>query len=560
MEAFKEISQTPFAVHFNNEEDELSKINQIVDEAVEEANKELRLIPSDLSEFLKQEKIFWEEELKKLMNSVYTEDIDILDGTQLPSPKTIRDIERIYRKLIILHNNGFKLSFKTYVYIVFFYLLTGRYEDGVELLTQLLQEYDSPLLKHYLALTYFHQGELESAVELFHQASLPASLFSIGLIYYKLENYNEAVKYLEKVPSNYPKYKDVLIVLGHSYYALGDKLKAVQYYEKYLRNSLSKDRKIIRRTADIFYEIGQYSKALHYYRQLDDLSDEVIYRMAICYYFLGLTNKAISVIANNLVHSIPEDSRPIDYFWALLEVGKYDLNLIVILIKLAVEERDERLKELVERVLEDLNEITNPELLNILAETLLSMGNYRKALMVAKKASEVAPDNAMALKLLAKSYIKLGFGEETIPIVNKLISMDEIDEEIFLYAASYLLDLDKAEKAVEILSKLEEKEMESDTLYVLLGRAYTYLGNYDKAIEYLRSAYELVEQPYKKHVVSSLAYCYYKVEDYQRSIRLYKEAISLDPSNKELYSQLAEVYKKVLDQLDPEVAVKTIAL
>jgi tetratricopeptide (TPR) repeat protein len=119
----------------------------------------------------------------------------------------------------------------------------GYSDVAVSILTSF---YDAGLLnddqKALLARAYYYENELKPAISILNHLfasgyNKPKALFTMGNIYNKSMDYEQAIYYWEKAVEGDPECSEALFNIGVGYYKLGDLNKARNYWYKVLQSN-----------------------------------------------------------------------------------------------------------------------------------------------------------------------------------------------------------------------------------------------------------------------------------------------------------------------------------
>ena len=155
-----------------------------------------------LIEFIENEKHEIEQQFLALIGKYYIEDIDVQQTISITSSKIIDKLDKLQRKLLLLSKSGVSLSPYIYNKMAFYFLIREFYNDGLELLVDNLEDVDKlDVAYNFIGLFYYRLGHLDLSTEAFQKnveikSSLSSSKYSLGIILYLNDKFEESLEYL----------------------------------------------------------------------------------------------------------------------------------------------------------------------------------------------------------------------------------------------------------------------------------------------------------------------------------------------------------------------------
>jgi Flp pilus assembly protein TadD len=146
-----------------------------------------------------------------------------------------------------------------------------------------------------------------------------------------------------------------------------------------------------------------------------------------------------------------------------------------------------------------------------------------------KQAKRVAPDNIDILELLGLAFIKQVKYNEAIEIYEKVLELDQQNQDAINNLAYSYSNLGKREKAIDLLKQGIELNPTKDSYWYHLAIQYKEQKNYEKAFSVYKEALSLIED-------SADLYYHYAVTlgeygDFQLALEKYEKALELNPSH-----------------------------
>jgi len=171
-----------------------------------------------------------------------------------------------------------------------------------------------------------------------------------------------------------------------------------------------------------------------------------------------------------------------------------------------------------------------------LAKQLHQHGKLEEAKNYFQKALEEEPDSATILRDYAILLIDL---EEYVNALNHLEKALQISEDPFshYYKGIALYKMGNLEEAEKELLSVKDALKGAMNVDADLGDLYYDMENFEKAIEYYKEAVEF--DPFDPILLNNLALSYFQNEQIDLSIETIKKAIELNPYEAEYYDNLA---------------------
>ncbi|MBN2367257.1 MAG: tetratricopeptide repeat protein [Calditrichaeota bacterium] len=279
------------------------------------------------------------------------------------------------------------------------------------------------------------------------ETNQPAFLYyQTAMDYLKNQDYALALDQMNKAISLKPEYAPFYYARGQILELQGDVYKAINSYEHALRyKSYYPD--TWKRLTKLYTKAGQYDKAAQ--------------------------------ILNYLTDSFPDSLR-------------YELDLADAYI--------DAKKPLL--ALERVNYFGNQggmsdEVLRIKGLAHFHLEDCKKALDYLERYAEKHPDNLRVLKHLGIAYIKTGDPEKGVTYLNKALSLDPNDPEIYLYRAKYFIQMKKFDTArdqyrlaFELDNTNSKVLLESSLFYMAQGDTLAAEKLLERAVRYDENCWE----------------------------------------------------------------------
>ncbi len=173
-------------------------------------------------------------------------------------------------------------------------------------------------------------------------------------------------------------------------------------------------------------------------------------------------------------------------------------------------------------------------------------GKKDKALIYAKEAVKLEPDNTWYKLLYADLLKKDGQIEKVLKIYEELIKQTPGKIEYYYELANAYLNTNNLADAILVYDKIEEQFGLNDEVVIQKQKLYLALNKPDKAIEEIQKLINL--DPSEVKYLGVLAEIYQKTNNQAKAIELFDKILILEPDNSFVMLSLSEYYKKMGDK------------
>ncbi len=175
-----------------------------------------------------------------------------------------------------------------------------------------------------------------------------------------------------------------------------------------------------------------------------------------------------------------------------------------------------------------------------LAEAASALGHEEKALIHWRKACELLPESALALRpYLALAMSRCGQLEDAKTVVDELLSAIGPRADLYELMASIHVAAEEWEEAREALAQGEGLDPESALLAFQQGWVAENLDDIKAALAYYNRAVRLDPELFEAYC--GLGWLYYEMGDYDVALVLFEQAHELQPTNPELLDHVGWV-------------------
>lgn len=377
------------------------------------------------------------------------------------------------------------------------------FEKAITLLSKAVVLKDSAYIISNLAKAYLSAGELKNAIRLFEMALEKEKnddlYYSLAIAYKKSGNIQQAIKAYKAAYDFNPKNYNVCYNLALLYKDCNDYLSAIDIANKCL--AIYPDSEEI------------YSLLSSLYEYLNDIPSAV-----------EALEKAVKI-------------NPKQYL--------YYFNLGVLYSKIGDKEKSAaNYKKVIE-----LNPVNIEAYVNLCS--MYKSTDKNNALNYILKAYSICPDEKNVLLNLAQLYRDLYKNDESIKILEKLISLDNKCHEAYSLLAVNYMDTSLYSLALENYNKAILYSNQEDLNY-LHGKstALKYLGNFEESKKILE--YVVQKNPDLVQSAVSLGMLYLKEKDFYKGMRLYSKR-SLDTNFANLFQN--KIWSENTDLIGKKVLV-----
>ncbi|AWX43582.1 hypothetical protein HME9304_00573 [Flagellimonas maritima] len=252
------------------------------------------------------------------MSNTDKERFNFNNGYALYSSNRPKDAERYLSKV----SNSTKYGSQAKYYLGYIAYEQDDYDGASERFDQITDpELLNEKLSYYQADLNFKLGNFEEAIAL-AKKQLPKSDRSevselnkiIGESYFNLEQYEEAVPYLEKYRGKRGKFNNTdYYLIGYSYYKIGDYDSAVQQFNKIIGGTNSVSQNAYYHLAECYLKLNKKSEALNAFRnasQMDfsaEIQKDAFLNYARLSYEIGNAYEPVPEVLTAYLEKYPKD-------------------------------------------------------------------------------------------------------------------------------------------------------------------------------------------------------------------------------------------------------------
>lgn len=173
-----------------------------------------------------------------------------------------------------------------------------------------------------------------------------------------------------------------------------------------------------------------------------------------------------------------------------------------------------------------------------------------KAMSVIDIALAQHPNSSDLEMKKAKLLLERNLTQEALVMINRLLSTDKSNSELYILRGSCMADSGKIDAANADFAIAVELSIgnEVEETYYTCALAFIDNGLYQDAIPYLEKSYNLNQD--NTMVIYDLAYSYDRILNFERSVNFYKLYLDLDPYSDNAWYNLGIVHNKANEYSD----------
>ena len=381
-----------------------------------------------------------------------------------------------------------------------------------------------------------------------------------GLIYKKMESWEEAIKSFNKAIEIKKDYSECIYEIGSVYLEKKDYNRSIEYLDESLKYDPQNHFAYFKK-GECLIAMRNYKEALKYFESainINSKNGKYYYYKGKCLYELKRKNdamysfdKAIQMGTQNLIES---------YYYKGLSL--YDLQIInesknslVSCLKLIYKEYNNK-KEINEDILieEEFNKESliqkvknNNKYLEIVYNSLYYLGlidftekKYNESLAHLSLSLQYNPKNDSAYYNKGLCYTSLNENDLALECYNEAIKINPKNELAHFKMGKLLYDLDKKEEAIQHF--LETFKINKSNYYSTYNMAICYmdLKKYENALEWFNQSINI-----DKHYYFSLlskGKVLYEMKKYDEAIESFKKSIQLNKGKSTGYYHIGQCY------------------
>ncbi|MBI4833499.1 MAG: tetratricopeptide repeat protein [Planctomycetes bacterium] len=415
-------------------------------------------------------------------------------------------------------------------------LVRGAYHEAVSAYEKRLQLISDDILSmHHLGIAYQRNAQTRQLLSVCEQkiAQIPDNpnhLLTMAKIYLSLDNYDDAVKILERLIKSAPENYQAYYYLSSAFEHKGELEKALNQYQYFLNSKPKLGMQDYLKSAQLYLQKGsdlevakEFKKAIEANIDGVKITPHNIESYPIlgnAYMELGLPEEAIAIYKKTLLFN-PNDSR--SYFAlgaAYLAKGLYSESM-------EAYTRAYRISSV------------SKQTSIALAQVYLSQGNYEEAISVCLKRLNIAPQDIQAYFILGKAYKNQSAYDKAIKVYEKIIELNPDNAEAYGDLGSIYSMQNLLEEAVAHLKKAVALNPQDAKSFYILGKAYKQKGLTKESSNCFQKASDLNPQ-YNQKVDAQGDF----EEEVHQTITKYKKEIEINPNDKEVCRKLGVIYNQ----------------
>lgn len=352
-----------------------------------------------------------------------------------------------------------------------------------------------------------------------------------GRFFFDDEKLSEAVAILDKSITADPENVQSVILLGYIHETKGAKKKALNVYERYLKEN-PMGYSVLVKYVDLLFTEGKYEKVIPHLEKLISIDSENLnykVRLGVLYTELGKIDEAKDIFSEIL--NVMPDSDKVLYYLASLYQHTAE---------------SEKAIDYFSRIKDDsaLFHDSNVQIAQILNNyALIEKAGEKKLVEFISKNEKKSDGLNVELNVILAGYFEAKNNySAAIQTLEKVQTSKSFNDGHEYYLAALYEKNEKFFEANKLISKMLEKNPNNAHALNFLG--YSILergGDMNKAYEYISRAVKL--RPEDGYIRDSLSWYYYKKGDFKQAYEESKRAIDLVGNDVVITKHLALIYR-----------------
>lgn len=170
-------------------------------------------------------------------------------------------------------------------------------------------------------------------------------------------------------------------------------------------------------------------------------------------------------------------------------------------------------------------------------------GDFRRAVAQAIDAQELATPDPDLLELVAKRLLSLGEKKRALEVVQRLLALPSVRVTTLADLGKMLSDSDEPEAALRLLRRAERAGLSSAALHYLIGLSEMYVGNHERALDQLETSLRM--DPLFAHAHWALVKLSRQDEGARHRDRLLAAVAQLDEGHRDLPLLLYSLFHRL---------------
>lgn len=175
-----------------------------------------------------------------------------------------------------------------------------------------------------------------------------------------------------------------------------------------------------------------------------------------------------------------------------------------------------------------------------MADAYMAIGDFTNAAYYGSQAVEIDPENRIYHIRLAEIYYRDGQLSRTVEVLEKARIRFPRDPEILFFLASTYTDTGRYSESNEVYGFLLQQQGPDMQLHFQRFRNFNMLDEPEKALLEIEKIYEI--EPENPAVLQTLGSLYAEMEQYEKAIRLFQDALRDRPDQPDLKMSLTDLY------------------
>ena len=388
----------------------------------------------------------------------------------------------------------------------------------------------------------FNEAEISNLLQIYkkNQNSVEA-LYSLGLINFKVENYQKSEELFLKVHTLKPDYQRSIVCgcLGDIYLLVYKKPKeALDYFYESLKEE--KDNELIEVKIGVCYELmNDNEQALEHYKKSYELNKEF----------------PASIFHIGAVYDKQNNDEAVKWFEMAYEKEKENVEYLRKYGDVLVRSKDkDQLQKGILILEKGLEFFTgNVDIMSSLAIGYEKQGRLKEAIQLLELANnkETFFNNKSKVFQLACYYEKAKNFTKAVEQFKRVLSLEKNNTEALLHIGFIYKSCKEYVKAFKCFNKIISNEPNNPHAYYGLGKLYQVMNNKDnEAIQNYNKCVEIDPNYYKAEI--QLGVLFLKTKDFDKSLEFLKKVYEIEKNSPLCLTCLGNIYIEKKDYHEAE--------
>lgn len=190
-------------------------------------------------------------------------------------------------------------------------------------------------------------------------------------------------------------------------------------------------------------------------------------------------------------------------------------------------------------------------ILHTLGLSLSENNQYDSALLIEKRALELAPNWSYAMYAIGFNFYELHQNDSALHYLRKAIRINPNSELPYSGLGIVFEDMNKTDSSLVYFKEAIRINPKYEFQFNNLGVLFSKLNRYDSAVHYYKQALKL--SPSYEYAITNMAIAYEKWKKFDSALLYYRKVNEFERNNEKLYINLARIYLNGLNKNDSAI-------